>query len=408
MVCSRANELISEYIDGVLEDRIKLELEAHFRECHLCKQRLEEQKAIIKRLNSVEPVRPPDDFLQQVHTRLERRAEFENLMKKAFVPGKKKMSLEVVGVLVTVVLVIVAYQYIQKDFPLYPDQLAKIQTVTKGTKVIRSASSDLGESEVSISERRSEHLGAKKEKIIVPENKGVSLDLNRDNRTDSILEPSSPSFVHSQSDVSSSAVKSRRTGTEAQQAWESAKSNYDQSSGPTMKMESQSLEQSKFLTQEIPKSIVNAPVQENIEKNTEVSTQSIQEMRSGIMATEGESVQTESAHFLSQKPLRTKSVASKGVPLDLRILITFQVDAGKLPANQVYSYISNSVSRQAGSIVSSESEKDGVLKSIIVRVSSKNMSFFLEELQKVGSIIESSPQFIPPQEVQSVDIQIKL
>jgi len=423
MVCSRANELISEYIDEVLDDEIKLELEAHFRECSLCKQRLEEQKAIIKRLNSVEPVKPPEDFLSQVHSRIERRAEFENLMKKAFFPGKKKMSVEAVGVLVSVVLVIMAYKYIQKDFSLYPDQPVEIQAVAKKKEIIRYSADELGGSGESIA--------------VLPSSISVQ------------------NYVSSSSDVTSS-----RTGSEAQQAWGSD-NLYEQSSNPVMEKESQGLAKSRSLEQEDKRSIVYTPVQPSqtiqgmpegiipnragitnetvafekkaLVKETQelyitdtslnndsgelISTSrrlgSIDEtLGSGKVESDSKNIKsgqviTKTEHLAAQEKLDyqnsvTTLSVKKSVPestvggsvVEPKDLVDLRIDTGRLAMDKVYSDMIKFISGVGGSVIRSEYDKDGTMKSFIVRIPAENLPKLKNYLQTVENISKNDIEVI--------------
>lgn len=422
MVCSRANELISEYIDEVLEDKIKLELEAHFRECSFCKQRLEAQKVIVKRLNSVEPVKPPEDFLLQVHSRIERRAEFEKLMKKAFIPGKKKMSLEAVGVLVTVVLVIIAHKYIQKDFAWYPSQPVKMQAVTKESKIISSSSGDLGESEAFIPEVKQSVLKAQEERIVVPENKEDPI-------------PALPSSLAVQKDVFPIAVQSTRTGGEAQQAWEPKQFSFDESLGPERNMESQSLEKNRFLKDKVRESAVDKSVSLYTKEKTEGYVTSVQPMRDLIVsageenvnktaAFQGESPAERSEQLnitdtsvninsdltvkkteylseaekidyqegettLSKQNTDVKSAVSKSV-IEPAALVVLRIDTERLAMDRVYSDIIKFVSGVGGSVIRSEYDKDGTMRALIVRIPSDNVLKLKEYLQTAENISEKN------------------
>lgn len=70
---SRVRELLSDYLDGELEQELAGQLENHLKECEACRfefRALEKTMAAVARL---EPVRAPDDFAAKVHLRLRRR-----------------------------------------------------------------------------------------------------------------------------------------------------------------------------------------------------------------------------------------------------------------------------------------------------------------------------------------------
>ncbi|MFH0839841.1 MAG: DUF2275 domain-containing protein [Candidatus Omnitrophota bacterium] len=106
MKCLRVKELLSEYIDGALDAGTVALLENHVTTCRNCREELAILKTVIKDLGSTEKTKAPADFLQKVHERLERRSEFERVMRKLFVPVRVKVPLEVAGVLATVILIV--------------------------------------------------------------------------------------------------------------------------------------------------------------------------------------------------------------------------------------------------------------------------------------------------------------
>lgn len=396
MVCSLANELIAEYIDDVLEDRVKLELEAHLKECSLCKQRLEEQKVIVKRLNSMDPVKPPADFLSQVHTRIERRAEFENLMKKAFVPGKIKMSFEAVGVLVSIVLVIVAYQYIQKDFPFFPSEPVNPQVFIKETKIMSFSADNLGESNVSVVEGKQEFLKPQEEMISMPESKDTRPVVEQ-SKIGNFL-PMQGSALTGQSDVSSPVVRSVTTGQEAQTSWEPKQSSYDETLGPAMsKVPVTSVQPTEATKVSAEKEGVNksaafvgvsaedrseqlnkTDVPVNINSDLAVSKAEYLSEAKEINYQEIESI-------LTKQNVDVRSAVNKSV-IEPRASVVLRIDIGRLAMDNVYPDMIKFITGVSGSVIRSDYDKDGTMRALIVEIPSENVLKLKKYLETVDNV----------------------
>jgi len=73
MNCDKCRELLSEYIDGRLDDVTAAALSAHLEECADCRRLDEELRATVAALGGLETKTPPIDFSQSVTARLERR-----------------------------------------------------------------------------------------------------------------------------------------------------------------------------------------------------------------------------------------------------------------------------------------------------------------------------------------------
>ena len=94
MECLRAIKLLSDYLDGILDSQSAAQLERHLSECTGCRQQLDALKALVGELERLEPVKPPHDFLDQIHERLEPRSWRDTIVKKLFFPLRIKIPLE--------------------------------------------------------------------------------------------------------------------------------------------------------------------------------------------------------------------------------------------------------------------------------------------------------------------------
>ena len=105
MKCADIKQLLSEYVDGVLDADTKAQLEEHILQCTGCRQALEDLEALVGELRAVEPVKAPEDFLDQLHERIESRFSLAKIIKTLFVPLQIKIPIQLVTVTATAVLV---------------------------------------------------------------------------------------------------------------------------------------------------------------------------------------------------------------------------------------------------------------------------------------------------------------
>jgi len=71
----RAQELLSDYLDGELSDECVADLEQHLESCDECQVELESLRKTLLVLGGLQPAEPPPDFLQQVNQKLRRRTK---------------------------------------------------------------------------------------------------------------------------------------------------------------------------------------------------------------------------------------------------------------------------------------------------------------------------------------------
>jgi len=130
MECAQIRSLLSEYADGVLDAQNRDIVQKHIQTCKSCAQEFSELKAVIKELNALQKIKASDDLLQKVHERIERRDEFEGIMRRLFSPAKIKLPAEIAGVLVTAVIVIGFFHVLNQDQRL-PEQFSFHKTPEK-------------------------------------------------------------------------------------------------------------------------------------------------------------------------------------------------------------------------------------------------------------------------------------
>jgi len=72
MVCERANELMMRYMDGLLDDFDKMNLEKHIEDCETCAEDFELYKEMLKSFNldNIDIVEAPEDFADNVMSQI--------------------------------------------------------------------------------------------------------------------------------------------------------------------------------------------------------------------------------------------------------------------------------------------------------------------------------------------------
>jgi hypothetical protein len=105
MECVRVKELLSEYIDDTLDQETRKTVEKHLSSCEGCAEELASLRSLVEELGSLEKVKPPADFLEQLHERLESPSGFTRIGRKLFVPFHVKIPLELATATLLAVLV---------------------------------------------------------------------------------------------------------------------------------------------------------------------------------------------------------------------------------------------------------------------------------------------------------------
>lgn len=113
MDCAAILKRLSEYIDGTLDAQTRAWVEKHIAVCKNCKQELASLRAVVEQLDALEPVKPPADFLEKIHERMEARTGFNKIVRKLFVPFHIKIPLELAAA-ATVTILVVLFLNIQQ------------------------------------------------------------------------------------------------------------------------------------------------------------------------------------------------------------------------------------------------------------------------------------------------------
>ena len=114
MNCGEIKQLLSEYVDEVLDVKTKALVDEHLSTCKDCEEEFASLKTLVNELGSLESVAPPKDFLHQLHERMEQRSWFSKILRTLFVPIRVKIPLEFAGAVAMAILVFSLF-YIQQD-----------------------------------------------------------------------------------------------------------------------------------------------------------------------------------------------------------------------------------------------------------------------------------------------------
>jgi len=82
MKCAGIKQLLSEYIDGVLDAQTRTGIKEHIATCAGCQKEMEELKVLVEDLGSLKHAKAPDDFLDRLHERIEPRSGFGKIIKR--------------------------------------------------------------------------------------------------------------------------------------------------------------------------------------------------------------------------------------------------------------------------------------------------------------------------------------
>lgn len=131
MDCSQVKALLSEYLDGMLEEETRALVEEHLSACGNCREEHDSLKALVQELGSMDPIVPPANFLGRLHERMEQPSRISRLIQTLFVPVRFKIPLEfaAAGLVAVVIFSILNIQFGAYKAPQAPVQDMQEQAV---------------------------------------------------------------------------------------------------------------------------------------------------------------------------------------------------------------------------------------------------------------------------------------
>ena len=136
MDCQKAQDLLSEYVDGILGDNEASMVKRHLDDCPDCRTTYESMVKVMGHMNRMENVDEPSDFLEKVNARLDKESTWKEFVRRLFFPLKIKLPLELAAVAVAIAL-IVHFSGIGDAPPLYEITMstkARVETEKRGKK----------------------------------------------------------------------------------------------------------------------------------------------------------------------------------------------------------------------------------------------------------------------------------
>ncbi len=111
MECRKVQRHLSAFMDGVLDAQTSTFIKKHLSACRECQKELESLKTLVRDLGNLETVRAPDDFLEQLHKRMDAGSDFRRWIRILFVPFRVKVPLELAtAVAMAVVIFAIVYR----------------------------------------------------------------------------------------------------------------------------------------------------------------------------------------------------------------------------------------------------------------------------------------------------------
>jgi len=105
MRCDEVKNLLSNYIENDIEEKIKKSMDEHLAICANCAKELRSLKGMISELKSVPEVEPPPYFLEGVRARLEEPSALTKLLRRLFVAVNIKAHLQAITATATVIII---------------------------------------------------------------------------------------------------------------------------------------------------------------------------------------------------------------------------------------------------------------------------------------------------------------
>lgn len=134
MACAEIKAFLSDYMDGILDADTKAVVDDHLAACQQCKEELETLRNMVEELGSLGAIEPPDDFLQQLHERIEQRSWYKRILHALFVPLRVKLPLELVGAATMVILAIAVLQVQKEEYHFAKSPIIATQQEKKAEK----------------------------------------------------------------------------------------------------------------------------------------------------------------------------------------------------------------------------------------------------------------------------------
>ena len=110
MNCSEIEDKLSAYLDGLLHDDERNNVEKHCAECIRCRHSLEELERTKNILEELDEVEPPSWLTERVMSRIREKEEARGWLKRLFLPLRVKVPIEALAMVFVAVLSVYIYR----------------------------------------------------------------------------------------------------------------------------------------------------------------------------------------------------------------------------------------------------------------------------------------------------------
>lgn len=223
MDCREVKELLHEYIENNIDHDLKKDVKQHLSSCSACRAELASVRKYRQTMDSLEQVKAPDDFLEQLHARIEKESGARRLIQKLFLPLNIKLPLEAAGVLAAAALIILVFN---------PFESVK-QALTPAAESVNIADAGKDKHEMLFSKRQGpEEKAVSSPMTVMRKARSAKDDTDRDELTADISAPSSTVF---QIAFAPAADQSLQSAKAMDMETKSGASGYAGSAGPADK-----------------------------------------------------------------------------------------------------------------------------------------------------------------------------
>ena len=141
MKCKQIRQLLSEYMDNDLDEATEKQVAQHLSVCEACQNEFLTLRSMKEALGNVEPVAAPENFLFQVHKKIQQESGFKKVLTIIARPFRMKLRFQFATATALTVLIVVLINIKMSDGPLQK----AVQTSVKHEQVDSIERHDLQE-----------------------------------------------------------------------------------------------------------------------------------------------------------------------------------------------------------------------------------------------------------------------
>ncbi len=170
MNCSEIQNHLSAFLDGEIDAGAAQRIQDHLAECEACRQALADLRVVIREVRALEPAPAPDDFLEQLHLRLDSSPAPATWIKKLFRPLHVKLPLQLVTAMLVGGFI---YYVVQTQQPWLITQPEKFDGVSRTAPIETQKSGKRADENLSIPQKDRQAVIEEKEEAARPMRKEV-------------------------------------------------------------------------------------------------------------------------------------------------------------------------------------------------------------------------------------------